>query len=261
MVVKTRVVEHLLTMLSSGAGATFPSTRPSIILAAREEDADLRRAAYGILVAVYWRPVYARLRVKWHAQPADAEDLTQEFFLRAMTREFFDPYDPARARFRTFLRTCLDRFAANARREESRLKRGGGGTFVPLDFATAERELASAAGGLASVDADAWFDREWVRAVFTDAVAELRRACQGTPRQIRFDVFERYDLKPRGEADRPSYRAVATELDLPLTQVTNHLAWARRELRRLVLERLKFLTATDAEFRAEAEELFGEVES
>jgi hypothetical protein len=42
-----------------------------------------------------------------------------------------------------------------------------------------------------------------------------------------------------------------------VTQVTNHLAWARRELRRLVLERLRLLAGSDAEFRAEAEDLFG----
>ena len=46
-----------------------------------------------------------------------------------------------------------------------------------------------------------------------------------------------------------------------MTQVTNHLAWARRELRKLVLERLRSLTATDAEFREEAEELLGEKRS
>ena len=42
-----------------------------------------------------------------------------------------------------------------------------------------------------------------------------------------------------------------------MTQVTNHLAWARRELRRLVLERLPLVSGSDAEFRDEARELFG----
>jgi len=57
------------------------------------------------------------------------------------------------------------------------------------------------------------------------------------------------------------YRTIAEELGLPVTQVTNHLAWARRELRKLLLERLRSLTATDAEFREEAEELLGEKRS
>jgi len=39
--------------------------------------------------------------------------------------------------------------------------------------------------------------------------------------------------------------------------VTNHLAFARRELRRLVLERLRAVCASDDEFRLEARELLG----
>jgi vacuolar-type H+-ATPase subunit H len=41
------------------------------------------------------------------------------------------------------------------------------------------------------------------------------------------------------------------------TQVTNHLAWARREFRRLVLEALEEATGSEEEFRAEARQLLG----
>jgi hypothetical protein len=58
---------------SGRSGGTFPSTRLSVILAAREANPDIRRAAFEVLVAVYWRPAYVRLRLKWGAQPADAE--------------------------------------------------------------------------------------------------------------------------------------------------------------------------------------------
>lgn len=242
---------------STGARA-FPTTRQSLIAAARAVDADARRAALEALISAYWRAVYSHLRMKWRAQPADAEDLAQEFFARAMARGFFDAYDPARGRFRTFLRTCLDRFAANARRGQRRLKRGGGARTLSLDFAGAERDLAAATCGTApEAHADAWFDREWVRSLFTEAVEALRAECAGTPREIRFRVFERHDLAPGGGAPRPGYRALGEELGLPVTQVTNHLAWARRELRRLLLARLRVLSGTDAEFRAEAEDLFG----
>jgi len=56
---------------------------------------------------------------------------------------------------------------------------------------------------------------------------------------------------------RPTYGALAAELGLTPIQVTNYLAAARRSLRRLVLRRLRRLTASDAEFRAEARALFG----
>jgi len=238
-------------------GRAFPTTRRSVVEATGDENADVRRAAFEALVSAYWRSVYSHLRMKWRAQPADAEDLAQEFFARAMAHGFFDAYDPERARFRTFLRTCLDRFASNARRNERRLKRGGGAMALSLDFAGAERDLAaSGAGAGPEAESDAWFDREWVRGLFAEAVEALRAECAGTPRAIRFQVFERHDLA-QAETPRPSYRALGEQLGLPVTQVTNHLAWARRELRRLVLERLRALSGSDAEFRAEAEDLFG----
>ena len=239
----------------------FPTTRRSVVEAIRDEDPAIRRDGLDSLVAVYWRPVYAHLRRKWRLQPADSEDLTQEFFARAVTGEFLRGYDPTQARFRTYIRACLDRFVANAQRNGQRLKRGGGATLLSLDFGVIERELAAGDGLHTDDNSDSWFDREWIRGLFAAAVADLRSACQATPREIRFTVFERYDLRPAREGDRPAYRTIAEELGLPVTQVTNHLAWARRELRRLVLERLRSLTATDAEFREEAEELLGEKRS
>jgi RNA polymerase sigma factor (sigma-70 family) len=235
----------------------FPSTRRSIVAAVQHDDPDQRRAAFDALVAVYWRPVYTRLRLRWGAEPADAEDLTQEFFARAMEREFFAGYDPARARFRTYLRLCLDRFTANARRAEHRLKRGGGVVVVPLDSAAAERDLALATGSGEPQDADAWFDREWVRSLFAVSVEALRGETAGSAREVRFRVFARHDLHQPSDGERPSYRAIADELGLTVTQVTNHLAWARRELRRLVLEHLATLSGSDAEIREEAEAIFG----
>jgi DNA-directed RNA polymerase specialized sigma24 family protein len=173
-----------------------------------------------------------------------------------MTREFFDGFDPTRARFRTFLRTCLDHFVANARRAERRLKRGGGVTLLPLDFEGADRELGQA-GALTEADAEARFHEEWVRSLFSVAVEGLRAEAAAGGYPVRFRVFERYDLEPASGADRPSYRDLGEELGIPVTQVTNHLAWARRAFRRLVLERLRELSGSEAEFREEARSLLG----
>src|SRR4029077_19225254 len=101
-------------------GRAFPTTRRSVVEATRDENADVRRAAFEVLVSAYWRSVYSHLRMKWRAQPADAEDLAQDFFARAMARGFFDAYDPERARVRPFLRTRPDPFPTNARRDERR---------------------------------------------------------------------------------------------------------------------------------------------
>src|SRR6202008_5016749 len=94
------------------ASGPFPATRLSVLEAVRTGDEDARQQAFGCLTAANWKPVYKYLRLRWHASPQDAEDLAQGFFAAAFEKGFFDRYDPQRARFRTFLRACLDGFAS-----------------------------------------------------------------------------------------------------------------------------------------------------
>src|SRR5258705_2430708 len=121
--------------------AQFAVTRDSIVTAISSDGAETGRAAFGALAGAYWKPVLKYIRLKWHASPEDAADLTQAFFLRAFEKSFFADFDPARARFRTYLRTCLDGFVSNARKADARLKRGGGITLISIDVDQAEREL------------------------------------------------------------------------------------------------------------------------
>ena len=242
---------------------SFPATRHSVVAGISSTDRDVRRIAFDALVAAYWRPVYKYVRIKWRADRDDAADLTQEFFARAFEKGSLGRFDPARARFRTFLRVCLDGFVANEHKAASRIKRGGDVAFVPLDFASAENELSAHATGTAahgatvpSVDDDALFRREWVRALFAHGVAALRESCEAAGKTKQFAVFRCYDLDDHLDG-RPTYAQIGAELGIPVTQVTNYLAFARRELRRLVLERLRALCATEEEFRVEARELLG----
>lgn len=233
----------------------FPSTRASVVHATGSDDPVLREQAWGVLIRSYWKPVYKFIRIQWRADEQDAQDLTQEFFTRAMESGFLERFEPSRARFRTYLRTCLQGFLSNERKAASRLKRGGEYRFVPVDFAAAEAELSHAAP--ASRDPEAYFRQESIRSLFGLAVDDLRAHCEAAGKTVQFAVFERYDLQPSSPAERPTYRALAEEFDIPVTQVTNYLAFARRELRRLVLERLREVSGSDGEFRAEAIELLG----
>ena len=116
----------------------FPATRHSAIERIRDADPETRREAFGDLVEGYWRPVYKHLRLTWHLDAEDARDLTQGFFADAFQKAWLERYEPAKARFRTFVRVCADRFVMNMRQSSSRLKRGGGVQTLPLDFEGAE---------------------------------------------------------------------------------------------------------------------------
>jgi DNA-directed RNA polymerase specialized sigma24 family protein len=234
----------------------FPATRHSVLLLAAGADPQARREALGTLIEGYWRPVYKYLRLRWQASDDEARDLTQSFFAAALDGAMLRRYDPGKARFRTFLRLCLDGFVLNERKAARRLKRGGGTTLLALDFESADGELR----GLElpdGTDLDAWFHREWVRALFAQAVDELRARCAAAGKTAALALFERYDLQDPGPEGRPTYAQLAAEFGLPATQVTNFLAWARREFRAAVLSRLRALTASDEEFRGEARALLG----
>ena len=233
----------------------FPATRHSIVAAIRSDRAEVRRSAFEALVTAYWKPVFKYVRLKWHATPDDAADLTQGFFLRAFEKEFFASFDPAKAKFRTYLRTCLDGFVANARKADARLKRGGGISLVPIDVDEAERELRHQATN-AIDDFDAYFHREWLRGLFATAVARLRAACGARGRADRFTLFEAYDLAGDDRV-RPTYAELARRLNLSTIDVTNELAAARRDFRRFVVEALREQCASDEEFEAEMRTLTG----
>src|SRR5690349_14770603 len=122
---------RILTQRRKLAGP-FPQTRHSLVAELASSRPDVRRAAYDGLVNAYWKPVFKYVRLKWHADPDESADLVQGFFLRAYEKDFFADFDPAKARFRTFLRLCLDGFVANERKAARRLKRGGNRDLVSL---------------------------------------------------------------------------------------------------------------------------------
>ncbi len=229
--------------------APFPTTRRSVVLALGSADAAERTRAFDTLVACYWKPLYKYARVAWSRKREDAEDLTQSFFTRAFEKESLATYDSAKASFRTFLRLLFDRHVSNEWTASQRLKRGGG--EMHLDFDAAEAEI----GRDTSVfTPEEYFHREWVRSMFALAIERLHTWCTSEGKQIHFAIFEAYDL----DGDHGvSYRDLAVRFDLPETQVTNYLAAMRRRFREIVLEALREVTASDAEFRNESRALFG----
>ena len=225
-----------------------------MIAAVRSDDAGVRRGGFELLVAVYWKPVYKYLRVKWHASIDDAQDTTQDFFARAMEKGYFDAFDPSKGRFRTFLRVLVDRFAANERKAAGRLKRGGAQMFVPLDFETAEGELGHHEVAVPA-DLDEYFHREWIRSLLALAVDDLRVEYARLGKTIQFRAFERYDLEAPASGADVTYADIARELGVSAADVTNYLSGARKTFRRFLLARLESVCGGRAEFEAEAREL------
>lgn len=233
----------------------FPPTRRSAVVALSSGDPAERARAFETVVAAYWKPVYKYLRLRWRVEAEQGRDWTQAFFTRALEKDFLRNYRPERASFRTYLRTCLDRFVMNERKAARRLKRGGAVTTVSLDFDGAEAELGRR-GRIDTPPHEQLFHQEWVRSLFGLAIQRLRAEWLGRERRMALQVFERYDLHDQ-DGPRPTYDQLGLEFGVPTTTVTNHLAAVRRDLRRIVLEQLRELTVNDQEFRREARALLG----
>jgi len=101
------------------------------VVTAGEESAQ-GREALSRLCQTYWYPLYSYVRRSGHNQE-DAQDLTQEFFARLLSRDYLKAADPEKGKFRSFLLIVLKRFMANEWDKAQRQKRGGGKQIVSLD--------------------------------------------------------------------------------------------------------------------------------
>jgi RNA polymerase sigma factor (sigma-70 family) len=240
------------------AGDKFPPTRWSVIDAARSTDAAARERALAALCTAYWRPVYKYIRIRWNRPAEDAQDLTQDFFAEILERDLLAKYDPAKSRLRTYLRVCADSLVMNQDKAASRQKRGGNVLHVALDFQQAEGELREQVVDPVAIPSpesmEGLFEKEWIRSLFTLAVEDLRKLCEQRERIKSFLLFQEYDLDATPEI---SYDELARKYNIPVTNVTNALSWARREFRRMATERLREICGTDEEFQREALALFG----
>ena len=235
-------------MAAGGGRERFPPTHRSVVDLLRSDEAEERIRSLALVTRAYHAPVYEHLRARWRLDGDAALELTQEFFTTAVDKGWLAGFDPAKGRFRTYVRMCVDRLVSVRRRDSRRIKRGGAAVVVELE--AAEEEMTSEGGS-----PEERFEREWVKSLFGLAVTTLREECERRSKTSWFTIFSRYDLD---ESDVDvSYASLGQELGLRPKDIANQLAAARREFRRIVLETLRQLTASEEEFREEARLLLG----
>ncbi len=240
---------------SDSGPSGFPATRESLIQAVVATDPEASRRACDVLIETYWKPVYKYLRVIRRFEHDDAEDLTQDFFAHALAKDTLRGYRFEKGRFRTYLRVCLDRFAANAIKGRNRQKRGGGLQRISFDKEAVE---AGIAGDLkfAGLDPEEYFRREWIRVLFERGLEALTLDYRSGGKAVQLEVFLAADVDPK-DGGRASYQDLADRFRISVSQVTNYLAAARRAFRRAALAELRESCGTDREFREEARDLLG----
>jgi RNA polymerase sigma factor (sigma-70 family) len=172
--------------MTDPSAASFPTTHWSRIVAAGDRGVPVAREALDELCRAYWFPLYAYIRRRSYA-PDRALDLTQDLFVRLLEKDVLAAADPARGRFRTFLRAVCADFLANRRDRQNALKRGGGRPIVPIDSSEAEgryaRELAH------ELTPERIFDRNWALILLGRVLERLREEYHAAGQAATFEAL------------------------------------------------------------------------
>ncbi len=166
------------------APGRFPTTQWSRVATAAGRADGESQAALSMLCQAYWYPIYAFVRHRGFS-PEQAQDRTQDFFAYVLERDLIARADPARGRFRAFLRTvCARRLAGDHDREHAD-KRGGGRLHLAIDHLDAERRYALEPAH--ELTAERIFDRTWALTLLSRVVDRLRREYDDSGRSARFE--------------------------------------------------------------------------
>jgi RNA polymerase sigma factor (sigma-70 family) len=148
----------------------FPTTRWTLVVAAAGAQRKEARSALVSLCEGYWYPLYAYIRRRGY--PADqAQDLTQEFFMRVLEGRYLDRADPEKGRFRAFLLTSVKFFLADEA-DRDRAQKRGAGNVLPLEIPSGEERYEHEPAH--SETPERIFEQRWALSVLDRVMDRLR---------------------------------------------------------------------------------------
>jgi RNA polymerase sigma-70 factor (ECF subfamily) len=200
--------------------------------AGRERSPEASRAL-ATLCENYWFPLYAFVRQAGYSAE-DAQDLTQEFFVGLLAKNYLAVADRQRGRFRSYLLGAMKHFLAKHKRRQGAQKRGGHSPLLSLDFDSGEHRYRS----LEPVDnltPERLYQKRWALALLDLVFRRLREEFFAAG---KLHLFDR--LKPflAGKTGGPPYLEVAEELRMTEGAVKVAVHRLRRQYRKLLKEEI-----------------------
>jgi RNA polymerase sigma-70 factor (ECF subfamily) len=232
------------------SAAGFASTHWSLVIAAGERGRTEAEHALAVLCQRYWFPLYAfaRRRVP---ELHEAQDLTQEFFLRLLEKNTLAAASSERGRFRSFLLASMKNFLANEWDHATSQKRGGGRQRLSLDWESGESRLS-----LEPVHADSperVFERQWAMTLLENVLQRLQYEFQTAGKSRQFELLKETLTGGRAALNYP---AVAAELSISEEAVRQAAHRLRKRYRDLLREEVAATVENDTEIEDEISRLF-----
>lgn len=223
------------------------TTHWSWIDAARLQNSPEAAAALEKLCETYWFPLYAYVRSKGK-EPAEAQDLTQEFFARVLKDGTFGRADPRKGRFRCFLLASFNHFLANEWRRAHAAKRSAKGV-VSLDDTAESRyrfELAS------PLTPEKLYERRWALSLLDRALTRLRDQYSAAGKAEIYGNLK--DFLSR-DPDDGEYAQTAARLQVSNGSVATSVHRLRLRYRELVREEIARTVGSPREIEDELQSL------
>ena len=231
------------TMHTLPGSSRFPTTRWTLVVAAGDPQRKDARSALVSLCENYWYPLYAYLRRRGYA-PDQAQDLTQEFFVRVLEGRYLDRADPEKGRFRSFILTSLKFFVADEQ-DRQRAQKRGGGAVVSLEFSSGEERYQREPGHYETPDRI--FERRWALSMLERVMERLRDEFvqHGRP-----ENFERMKVFLLGQSEAP-YADLAREMNTSEGALKVAIHRLRKRYRELFRQEIADTVADPAKVESE----------
>ena len=227
----------------------FPATHWSVVLAASGSDSPRATEALEKLCRSYWYPFYAFVRRHGYG-PEDAQELTQEFFLQLLRKNYPARADRAKGKFRTFVLHTLGQFLLDQRERTSTIKRGGREKFISLDEEAPEDRYRLEIPD--ELTPEKLFERRWAQTILDRTLVRLRAEFVAEGKEAAYAVLQTFEP---GEQCPLSYADAAVRLGVSESAVKSMIHRLRQRHRELVREEIAHTVATVSEIDEELRHL------
>jgi RNA polymerase sigma-70 factor (ECF subfamily) len=227
----------------------FPATQWTVVLAAGGTPSPESAAALERLCGAYWYPLYAFVRRSGYA-PADAEDLTQEFFARLLEHNWVAHVDRHKGRFRSFLLMATKRFLAREWDKVKALKRGGQVRIVPLEFNAAETRYCREPADTRTPEQ--LFEKQWALTLLESVLSRLRADYAREGKGALFHALEPCLI---GSRETQPYAALGHQLGMTEGAARVAVCRLRERYRECLKEAIGHTVASSAEVEEELRHL------
>jgi RNA polymerase sigma factor (sigma-70 family) len=219
-------------LVPGSAAAWFVTTHWSVVLEAKGNDSVRASEALETLCRIYWRPLYAFIRRNGYTR-ADAQDLTQEFFSRLLSKDYLRHLRDQRGKFRSFLLTFVKHFLADERDRATAQKRGGGQVALSLDDIPGEDLFVAQTAN--QITPDQLFERRWAETVLDQALRRLSQEYHANAKGALFETLK--DVQP-GEHGIQSYAQLGAQLGMTDVAIRSAVHRLRRRHREILREEI-----------------------